>query len=374
MIYFLTFFIIIVLFKIEPNVMIDDKHYQLKIGKNRVVDISIGNVELIFLISLLMLFIIGAIRSDVGTDYAIYSDYHIPKVLSGDYFHIEPFSTLLFLLGGLSGSYQVIFALIHFLILVFTIKAIYDQSVNYSFSFYLFFTLGFFNMSMNLMRQSIAIAIFLYALKYINQKNLGKYFLWIAIATMFHKTAFIYFPLYFLNYISFSFKKLFGFILVLIPLSLFFDDILDFITKNLGIYRNYWGKTEMSTRIDHNFSLTYWSVNLMTFLLMLFLYRINSDNNEKLNQTLSNYIYIQFGCLVVMYVALVTYLPNFDRILTMFSYVQIISLPYFFSVKINSKIHKYLVYFTLIILMIGFYMLYISKNIGETFPYQTIFN
>lgn len=79
MIYFLTFFIIIVLFKIEPNVMIDDKHYQLKIGKNRVVDISIGNVELIFLISLLMLFIIGAIRSDVGTDYAIYSDYHMDR-------------------------------------------------------------------------------------------------------------------------------------------------------------------------------------------------------------------------------------------------------------------------------------------------------
>lgn len=374
MIYFIVFFIIIALHKVNPILL--DKNYScnFKFFGKKEMTITVNNKKMLFIISFLLLFLIGALRENVGTDYAIYRDYHIPKVLEGNLSHIEPLSTLLFIIGGAIGGHQMIFILMHILIIVFVVKAIYDQSNDYALSFYLFFSVGFFNMSLNLMRQSIAIAIFLYAIKYIGQKKWINYFSLILVAILFHKTALIYIPIYFFNRLTFSLKKLFIIVTSFVLVSSFFDNILNFLTLQLGIYRNYWGQTEMSSRIVHNFSLSYWSINLFVFIVMIVLFQLGRKDISMDVSKLSLYLYIQLLSLLIMYAAWVTYVPNFDRILTMFSYVQIISLPSFFSLDVDKKVKKILLYSTMIILMIGFLILFVIKNIGETFPYTVIFN
>lgn len=374
MVYFVSFFIIVVLFIGRPNINSDVFSQPMEVEKKSLIDNKSRSKFILFFIAFVWLSLIGALRYNVGTDYLVYSRLQIPEVLSGNLTLIEPLSTLVFLIGGKIGGNQLVFALIHFLIIGFVTKAIYDQSVDYSFSFFLFFSLGFFNMSLNLMRQAIAIAIFIYAIKFIYEKKALKYYLWIFVAIMFHKTAIIYLPIYFFKDIIFSIKKLIIFIFVFTITSFCFDDVLYYITTKLDIYRNYWGTNEMAIRINHNYSLTYWTVNLFTFITMIILYKMGTKAQIKGIKKLSLYIYIQFICLLIMYASLVTYIPNFDRLLTMFSYVQIISLPYFFSLKVNKIVKTVLFFCTVVIMMIGFYQLIIVQNIGETLPYQTIFN
>jgi len=62
------------------------------------------------------------------------------------------------------------------------------------------FTDGFFFISMNAIRQFIAIGIFVFAIQYLRNKNIYLYFLSIFIAISFHSSAVILLPLYFLPY------------------------------------------------------------------------------------------------------------------------------------------------------------------------------
>lgn len=55
-------------------------------------------------------------------------------------------------------------------------------------------------------RQGLTMAIFCYALQYIRDKELIKYFIWSLIAFMIHRGAIILFPLYFIRYIPVSSK------------------------------------------------------------------------------------------------------------------------------------------------------------------------
>jgi len=70
------------------------------------------------------------------------------------------------------------------------------------------FTTGFFFASMNGMRQTIALVIFMYAIKYIEEKSLLKYSLYLLLAFSFHTSILMAYPFYFfINKISFTGKK-----------------------------------------------------------------------------------------------------------------------------------------------------------------------
>ncbi|BFP41098.1 hypothetical protein FGF1_19430 [Flavobacteriaceae bacterium GF1] len=69
-------------------------------------------------------------------------------------------------------------------------------------------TTGFLFASMNGMRQTMALVIFMYAIKFIEEKSLLKYTLYIAFAFAFHTSILLVYPFYFfINKISFSDKK-----------------------------------------------------------------------------------------------------------------------------------------------------------------------
>lgn len=375
MIYFVSFFIVLLISAYSEYILFNDNKKSIKnnymIGSGYVSK-KIFLVYLFFVI-FTILWLVGALRYNVGVDYVVYSYSQIPRVLSGDFSAVEPLASLIFIVGAKMGSYQYIFAIIQFLIIFFTVKAIYDSSVNYTFSFLLLFLTGFFNSSLNLMRQSIAISIFLFSIKYIFDRKFIKYLFWIVVAFLFHKTAIIYLPVYFLYKYKYSKKRL-GFITLIIILSSFvFGKILVFVTSYFNVYTNYWGQTEMQDRINNRSSGTYWFLNLIIFFFMIFLYEQAKRNGFQQLKELGFYIYIQLICIAIMVFSYVTYVPNFDRLLTMFSYVQILSLPLFFSVKMNKVLKLLLIAVVIISYVIAFYLIFIQKNIGGTFPYNSIF-
>ena len=66
------------------------------------------------------------------------------------------------------------------------------------FSLLVFFTMGCMDLEFNVLRHAKAILIFLYALRYIEDRKFWKYFTCIVIAVFFHTSAILYLPFYFI--------------------------------------------------------------------------------------------------------------------------------------------------------------------------------
>ncbi|WP_242134059.1 EpsG family protein [Aestuariivivens marinum] len=156
-----------------------------------------------------IIFIVG-FRYDVGVDYmGYYRDFYG----LGWAHHWE---------GKISryefGYEAILRTLIYFNFKVWTLFTIIAVFIWYFFiqSFKIFpfllkwglffaFTTGFFFASMNGMRQTIALAIFMYTIKYIEKESLTKYVVYIILASSFHTSILLVLPFYFfINKISFT--------------------------------------------------------------------------------------------------------------------------------------------------------------------------
>lgn len=110
--------------------------------------------------------------------------------------------------------------------------------------FYTFFPRGYFN-SMNQIRQGVAIAIVLFAVKYIIRKEIAKYITCVIIATLFHYSAIVLILLYWCSSFKFSTRKsliifFVIFICRLVDVPRKIMDIAAFIPTMLnGKYANY---------------------------------------------------------------------------------------------------------------------------------------
>ena len=101
-----------------------------------------------------------------------------------------------------------------------------------------YFALGIFGYSLGIFRQMIAISIILCGLRYIEERKLLKYCIYIFIAMLFHTTAIIALPLYWL--FKFNIKNKLMWIITLEVVILFFSRIIVlFIVKIFPSYSGY---------------------------------------------------------------------------------------------------------------------------------------
>lgn len=307
-------------------------------------------------------FLLAALRYQVGTDYTVYLTEKIPGVLNNWDVGIEPLYRLLIKVGSLWGNYQLIFVLTHFIIIYFISESVVKESKFFLVSVIAFWGTGFFNYSLNIMRQSIAMSIFLYALQFID-KDKKKYFIYIIIACLFHTSAIIYIFYYFIRKINvkgnISLLLLLIFWILKEPIRL----ILFFVTQHIGKYSQYFGSA-----LDTNKSgWTFLIVNLLIYVLLIFV-----ANYVKEDKKLQRYVSLQF--LTTFITILSSVLPNYERLMYLFMIVQIISIPYFVS-KLQNIIYRILFLLMIVFIYIFmFYRLFILGNIGETFPYVSIFD
>ena len=129
-----------------------------------------------------------------------------------------------YLSSKISSSVNLVYFITEFITLLFVyfscygVKKICNDYNFCSLSYFLFLIL-FFNKSLNLCRQSIAIAIILYAIKYIYQKKPIKYILFCILASGFHSSSLIMIILYFyINYINRSKNKILKNLIIIILL------------------------------------------------------------------------------------------------------------------------------------------------------------
>jgi len=136
------------------------------------------------------------------------------------------------------------------------------------------------------MRQALAISLFIYSIDYIYKKDLMRYALCIVLASMFHKSAIIYLPMYFVFAKNWRLKQVKGFIVfILFSLILILANKLtpyfNYVVINyFEEYNIYFG----SSKLNSGFGLL---MNVMIFVIIL-MYAVSENKSER--QKENNYI------------------------------------------------------------------------------------
>lgn len=324
--------------------------------------------------------LIAALRYRVGTDYATYVEIQIPQLLRGvDYrLKYEYFYQVLIKFGMAVGGYQVVFFLTHLVLLFFVWKSFKNLSTDYFISIFVFMFGCYFNLSLNIMRQFIAMAVFLFAIKYIVQKQPIRYFGTMIVGFLFHKTAAIFVPLYLLGKIKVKERVSLILVLVIGIFSSQIHQLLVWITNVTGIYASYFdSRYDVS---DQQWNLILF--NLAILLVYSYMHRfligktpqyvydrtiITPESEEIFNNVLYN-----LQVVAALAAVLSSVIPNSTRIIFMFSIGQILYIPYLLQRVKDVKTRNWISFGLMLMYIVIFARLIWMNNLGATLPYHFI--
>lgn len=323
---------------------------------------KLNNKKKTFLtISFFVLTILLGLRNmSVGIDTAAYSVVYngylkTKKFLMFDSIHLENildyeilfyYSVFLFSKIGLSFT---IYNLFYSIIVVGAfIKLIEKYSNNYFLSV-LIFILTLYPFTFSSMRQSFAIAFCLisFMLYYDDKKY---FFIFYLIAILFHKTALIFFPMYFIKKIDFNKATFVVFILLGILALVFRNDLIMFFNENSRSSYNVVGISGLATTL----------YRFIVLFACIFLYYVCGDKNKIYIIT----AYISFWVMCIM-----NFNPTTFRTVYYFSSFEIIIIPWIFN-HFKNTFEKYvLVAICVLFLFLPFYQT-ISPNANKLNNYK----
>jgi hypothetical protein len=186
--------------------------------------------NLIRFLPFLFLTIILGIQHEVGTDYHSYINKFKSSVyLSYDEVHLEFALYYIFkFLNVLGFSYRALFIVTAFIEFIFIYLFLKRENLTNNWLFFLgFFSLSnIYFQSFNLIPQMIAVSIFLFSIRFIEERKFILYSLTILLGFLFHKSIILLLPIYFIYNIRLSLiPRLIYFI------SLFIVAVNDFVIK-----------------------------------------------------------------------------------------------------------------------------------------------
>ena len=345
-----------------------------KKGAENEADIKFKNGKLVIrkkiiygIISFAPLTLIAGLRYDVGTDWGGTYINIFNTVKNGRSIRDVGYGLLNKFVLLFTSDYAGIIFLTALISGIFIYLAIFQQSDIPSMSILLYvFTCQYF-FSLNVIRQAMATAIFLYAMKYIVKRDYKRYFFWIIIASTIHTMAIIYIPLYFYKILAKFYKQT---IVIILLLLLFSQDIVNFVTNvfyNIEFLRKYFYWYFHSEYNSGNVSFVSLAVQISVLVFMLFIYyRNESDARSQL------FITMQIICVAMLLFS--GMIPLMQRISYFFSFANIIYIPDYIS-RINNRMMRFVA--SIIVITCFFAYMWVTTaiwNYNEVLPYQSIFN
>lgn len=193
--------------------------------------------KVVFLISITNLVLIQGLRHPLlGKDMPIYWVYY-SRQLSHSIFDLSFSDFELFfklmtkIISSITRNKQVYLLVISILSNVPISMIIYKKSKNPLMSVLLFLSFGFYNFNFSGLRQAIAFALTFYSVTYIINKNFVKYIITIIFASLFHMSALVFLPAYFLNNFKITKFKIILLIVIYIIIYIFKIQIYNFINS-----------------------------------------------------------------------------------------------------------------------------------------------
>lgn len=326
------------------------------------------NIFILTIIGLSIPIIISGLRYNVGTDYEAYvglynrySDYTLLEILSTK---TEFLFFVIIKLASLFNNYQATFFIMAFLTVMITYFAILNNkeklSLGFMFFIYLFM---YFTNSFNWIRQALAIAIILYSYKFIFERNWKKFTLAILIASLFHVSALLFWPFYFV-YSKEDNKKgkyiRWLYIILTIIVVLNYEKAVNMLSS-ISVFEDYAGYTTELSAANREAVL-----NFIILAVILIFRKMLIKYDER------NELYI-FFYIISTILTLIGYITPFAKRIAVYFGISAIFILSSFPNIAKTKEQKIFIYFLISCYVIGYFILsiYILKQ-GNMLPYQTI--
>lgn len=266
-----------------------------------------------------VLVIIAGFRYDTGTDYSTYYHYYDNIRKGGEPWSWMSFEWGFILLNKAIGLFYFAPEVYMFIVSTITVFLILytcnSMSLDRMMSMLLFVTLYFYFSSFNILRQYLAIAIVFFSITFIKKGKLIPYILCIVLASLFHKTALIMLPLYFVSYRRFSLPIQGIFLGFCLFIALLGRPIITLIVSFFPKYSVY---------ADFEAGSAWFNLGVLCVVYALALY-----SQRKRKFTNRDHLYLNV-CVIALGLMLLTYCNVLFARMAMYYYVfTILTLPHF---------------------------------------------
>lgn len=287
--------------------------------------------KVIFLSACFVIFISG-FRYKIGLDYDNYVDIYYGLVDNNRFYNstTEPGWKIINYIAGIFNNYQLIFLLSSIIIYWIVLKVIERESISIKLSIFLFFITPYYYWhSLSVIRQYIAIAIFLFTLKYIYEKKIVKYFIFNIIGSLFHISVIFIMPLYFLGRKELS-KRFWG---IMLLISGVMPVIFEKIVMTFSVFQKYAWYFEDGVAVTQGRNkYIHLIVKILLFLFVVILKDKMEYKKDVRKRVLVN-IYL-FGLLIFILFFNSTALRRLSYYMMI---LEIIVIPMIIQVKLSKK-------------------------------------
>ncbi len=312
----------------------------------------------------LILFAVSACRMNVGNDYAKYVEFmHLIACDAYSYVPTEiGFNALVTVLYEMAGSenFLLVFAVFAFVTIWLFLKAMYQQSDSFGWSFFLFMAFGFYFSTFNTVRYYLALALALYSIKYVMKKEWVKFIFLVLLGATFHKSMLIVIPLYFLATLAWKKWQL---ALMAVFCSTFFF-LQDFYLKVVVFLYPSYEDTEYLAGGISWFNILR-CAGVLVFSLLYYKQAVAGSERNRF------YFFCNLGALVLY--TCCSFLPIITRIGYYLNVTQILFIPAVLA-RIENKKQKRFWSVMIALAAVGYFGLYLLRadNDGiRVLPYQT---
>lgn len=299
-----------------------------------------------------VLFICSALRFNVGNDYEQYTQTAHEAFVDGYVVTEAGFNWLVKIVYAIFGfeCYEAVFAVFAFVTLWLLLKAMYEQSLDFSMSFFLFMTLGIYFQTFNTVRYYLALAIVLYAMKYIWEKDWIRFVLWILFAALFHKSVLLVIPVYWLASKRWKTWQILGMLVLSVLAYILKGPVLQLA---LFLYPSYRG----TVFLEGGTSVT--SILRTAVILIVSVWYWHRYGNECKEQD-KYWFYAQLNFVALLVYVFFSFLPVVTRIAYYFSISQLFLIPMVVHGIPKERMKKY-VYGMMLVVCIGYLLLFLVQ-------------
>lgn len=317
------------------------------------------------ILPMLILFIISALRYNVGIDYSgTYTEVYYWVLDGVKNIRMDPgFVYIYKFIIMFNLDLQWFFVISSFFINLFVYLAIERISSNKVLSWFIYICSTFYFFTMNGIRQSFVMAVFYWSLVFIKKKDVNKFLILTFILSFFHMSALIFIPVYFLANYKFKSKNIF--IIILIILCFISPLILPVLIQVLSgtKYVLYFLHNNYNPLNSLNFSSLF---NLLLFIV--YLYKLNFKSNDDTY----GYIFMLCHFIGVCLSIFLTSIPLVLRLFQSFRFIEFLSIPYLFDNYFKKN--KFVLYVGVISFYIFYFIFHVLiNNANGVLPYLTIF-
>ncbi len=300
----------------------------------------------------ILLSAVSACRIAVGNDYWVYRD-NFKLIMQERHVSYElGFNLVVWVIQSLFGydNYLPVFGFFSIITCFFFVKAMYDQGEWFAGSVFLLMTGGYYYSSLNSVRYYLALAVALYAMKYVLRKQYAVFCLWIIFAAFFHKSILIVIPVY-ISARWFAEKKnkyfyIFG--------SVFLASLVIFKDVYREIIFFFYPFYEGSVFDQVDFSITNIAKCLGVFVLCLVFYKTAVKDN------IQNRFYFFLNLAGLALYTFGSFIPEGSRIGYYFIASQVFLIP---GVLTRIKDRKWKIFWTggVVVAFLGYFVLFLRS-------------